>query len=414
MLIAAAVYILLGRCVLRLRGGLRDLAFAMLNVVGVYLFFFYDKDPRFTLLFNLFFASYFAIICVQYLALRIWSQRAGLAPWLAFSVPIAVLVAVRYAPLVALSRWVSVAIHDVLQRHPEFTLGTVFVGVSYLVFRTSHLVFQVRNGVVPRPDFWQYLGYAFFVPTMPVGPINAYSQHRQAFADAKRPQIPIGRALLRMLVGAVKYSFLAPLFNQLSYAEFLLDGHPHLWVDLPIAAIAYYLYLYLNFSGFCDMAIGAAGLMGIPVAENFAHPFAARNVKDFWNRWHITLSQWMRDIVFAPLCKMLVRLFGPTRVNHAIAVTILVVFLLVGIWHGAGWNYAAFGAAHGLGVAANHYYTLALKVKLGKERFAAYNHSRVVQTIAVSLTFLYVTATLFLFANDGPAMHNVFAMLRLH
>ena len=101
--------------------------------------------------------------------------------------------------------------------------------------------------------------------------------------------------------------------------------------------VFYYLYLYCNFSGYCDMAIGAAGLIGIPVAENFNNPFAARNVKDFWNRWHITLSSYMRDVVFAPLSKNLVRAMGPAYANHAIALTITVVFLLVGVWHGVGW-----------------------------------------------------------------------------
>ena len=114
---------------------------------------------------------------------------------------------------------------------------------------------------------------------------------------------------MRVLVGAVKFKFFGPLLNQLTYSGLLLDGHPHLWVDLPIAAVAYYLYLYCNFSGFCDIAIGGAGLMGIPVAENFANPFAARNMKDYWNRWHITLSLYMRDVVFSPLSKALVRSF---------------------------------------------------------------------------------------------------------
>jgi D-alanyl-lipoteichoic acid acyltransferase DltB (MBOAT superfamily) len=204
------------------------------------------------------------------------------------------------------------------------------------------------------------------------------------------------------------------LLNQLTYSGLLLDGHPHLWVDLPIAAVAYYLYLYCNFSGFCDIAIGGAGLMGIPVAENFANPFAARNMKDFWNRWHITLSQYMRDVVFSPLSKTLVRVVGPSRANHAIAATILVVFLLVGIWHGVTWNYAAFGVACGVGVAANHYYTVALKKRLGRERFAAYNRSRAIHAAAVTTTFLYVSASLFLFANDWDAMKTIVSRLRVH
>ena len=217
-----------------------------------------------------------------------------------------------------------------------------------------------------------------------------------------------------VIVGAVKYRFIGPLLNQLTYSGLLLDGHPHFWIDLPVSAIAYYLYLYCNFSGFCDIAIGAAGMMGISVAENFNHPLTSRNLKDFWNRWHITLSQYMRDIVFTPLSKTLVRLLGPNHANEAIAITIMVVFLLVGIWHGVGWHYAAFGAAHGIGLTVHHYYSVALKKRLGREGFAAYNQNRIIHIFAVMLTFSYVTACLFLFANDGAAMFDIYSALRLN
>ena len=160
------------------------------------------------------------------------------------------------------------------------------------------------------------------------------------------------------------------------------------------------------------MAIGAAGLMGIPVLENFDNPFAARNVKDFWNRWHMTLSAWMRDVVFSPLSKFMVRTMGPAQANHAIALTITVVFLLVGIWHGVGWNYAAFGAAHALGVATNHYYAIFLKKRLGRDGFKAYNENPWIRAVAVGLTFCYVAASLFLFANTIPDMTYIFHALR--
>jgi D-alanyl-lipoteichoic acid acyltransferase DltB (MBOAT superfamily) len=425
-LLAVVAYILLGRWLVGTRMRWQGAAFGLLNVSAVYVFFFWNRDARFTILFNLLFVAYLALVSLQYVAMRRWSQRPGSLPWLAFLAPIGILAVIRYTPIGPLSALFSPAIYGVLQRHPEFTLSWIFTGISYLAFRTSYLVLEVRNGVVPRPGFWEYLGFAFFAPTLSVGPISPYSQHHRAFAETGRPHpgevgLPIGRpeisvgtALLRVLTGAVKFRFFGPLLNQLTYSGLLLDGHPHRWVDLPIAAVAYYLYLYCNFSGFCDIAIGCAGLMGVPVAENFANPFAARNLRDFWNRWHITLSQYMRDVVFSPLSKILVRLIGAHRANHAIALAIFVVFLLVGVWHGVGWNYAAYGGAHALGVATDFYYTLALKRRLGRDRFVAYERNPVIRAAAVSLTFLYVTATLFLFANDFRSMKTIFAMLRWH
>lgn len=415
-LLAAAVYLGLGRFILSRRAPWRDVAFALLNLAMVWLVYFWARDQRFRLLFSLLFLVYLAIVGFEYLALRWWSRGSGWLPWLAFIIPVGVLGIIRYTPVAQISTLFE-PVHRVLQRHPEFTLSWVFVGSSYLAFRTSYLVLEVRNGVVARPGWWRYLGFAFFAPTLSVGPINPYSEYSKAFtdassADASLPEIPADLAALRVLTGAVKYQFLGPLLNQLTYSGLLLDGHPHLWIDLPIAAIAYYLFLYCNFSGFCDIAVGGAGLMGIPVAENFDNPFAARDMKDFWNRWHITLSRYMRDVVFSPLSKNLVRWLGPARANHAIALTILVVFLLVGVWHGAGWNYAAFGAAHGLGLIAVHYYDIALKKRLGKNGYKKYHRNRFVHAAAVVVTFVYVSATLFLFANDWTAMRTIFAALR--
>jgi len=176
--------------------------------------------------------------------------------------------------------------------------------------------------------------------------------------------------------------------------------------------VFYYLHLYLSFSGFCDMAIGAAALIGIPVPENFENPLGARNMKEFWNRWHITLSSWMRDLVFSPLSKFLVGKFGLKLADHAIALTILVTFLLIGIWHGTGLNYALFGLAQAIGVATVHYYTIFLKQRLGRERFKAYNENRWIRAVAVIITFFYYAVTLFFFANTLAQMKEIFSVLR--
>jgi len=210
----------------------------------------------------------------------------------------------------------------------------------------------------------------------------------------------------------VKYKFLGNLFFQLAYSNLLLDNHYHPWIDLPVAAIFYYLFLYNNFSGFCDMAIGCAGLIGIPVIENFNNPFAARNMREFWNRWHISLSQYMRDVCFSPLSKYFARLFGPANVNHAIALTIMVVFLLIGIWHGTGWNYIVFGLLNGVGVIATHYHTIGLKKWLGREGFKAYNANPWIRAAAVAITFCYFAFTLFFFANTPGQMKEIFSVMR--
>jgi len=393
-------YVLAGRVVMRRGTGVvRETALAALNIAGVFIFLFYGGKEHFVLRFGI----YLALIVGLYLTVCLFADKRGRWPWLAFFAPIAALIVVRYVPgewYVALGHALGKTWRGVPQ----------MIGISYLAFRCSRLVLEIRNGVVQKPNFLEYVNFAFFLPTMPVGPINTYANFRRGFVE--RYEVPVGRAALRILVGAVKYQFLGNLCNQLTYSGLLLDDHPHHWLDLPVAMLFYYLYLYLNFSGFCDMAIGAAGLMGIAVPENFDDPMVARNMREFWNRWHITLSGWMRDQVFSPLSKFLVRVMGVKLADHAIALTILVTFLLIGIWHGVGWNYAAFGLAQALGVATVHYYTIFLKNKLGRDGFKAYNENKWIRAVAVVLTFCYCGASLIFFANTFPQIKGIFSVLQ--
>lgn len=400
LLAGLLAYVVAGRGVMRgLTGTPRELVFAALNVAGVFFFLFYGGKEHFVLRF----VVYLALIVGLYAVLWLFAEKRGGWPWVAFFAPIAALIAVRYVP----GEW-YVALGQALGSHWRGVPN--MIGISYLAFRCSRLVLEVRNGVVKKPSFLEYVNFAFFLPTMPVGPINTYANFRRGF-EATPYAVPVGRAALRILVGAIKYQFLGNLCNQLTYSGLLFDDHPHPWMDLPVAMLFFYLYLYLNFSGFCDMAIGAAGLIGIPVPENFDNPFAARNMRELWNRWHITLSVWMRDVVFSPLSKFFVGKFGIKLADHAIALTITIVFLLVGIWHGAGWNFVAYGAAQSLGVVVVHYYTIFLKKKLGRDGFKVYNENRWIRGVAVVVTFCYFAASLIFFANSFGDLKKIFQVL---
>jgi D-alanyl-lipoteichoic acid acyltransferase DltB (MBOAT superfamily) len=352
------------------------------------------------------FAIYFSTVAFHYLLLRAFAARAGWVPWIAFLFPIAAMLTVKYVP--ALSTPFQAQLQFIGKRH----IAEFFVGISYMAFRLSHMVLEVRNGVVPPPSFSEHLSFALFTPTLAVGPINPYSVFRSSLYKRDRTVTPAGRSALRVIVGLTKYLFLASLLEQLSYSGLLFDSHPHPWIDLPVAAIAFYLYLYLNFSGYCDMAIGTSGLLGIRVIENFDAPFRAKNPQDFWNRWHISLSAYMRDMVFSPLSKALIRGLGPASTPHAIAAASLTVFLLIGAWHGLAWNFLIFGALHGGGVVACHYYTILLKKRLGKRGYTAYNNDWRIRWIGIAGTFVFAASTLFFFANSLGRQSEIFQLLR--
>jgi len=353
----------------------------------------------------LFFAIYLGVVLLNYAVLRLCRRSGTIWPSAAFLLPIVFLAYIKYASA-AFNPFASILAGVGLSRVAVF-----FIGISYLSFRLVHLVQEVRNEVVGMPNIWEYLSFAFYVPTLSVGPINPYSKFIRSLNAPDRDKTPVGRSLLRILVGFTKYIFLGSLVAQFTYAGLLRDGHPHAVIDLVIAIPAYTIYLYCNFSGFCDMAIGVSGLLGIEVAENFDRPFLARNLQEFWTHWHMTLSAWIRDLAFTPMTKALMRRFGSQSGNHVIAASIMISFLVVGIWHGTGLNFLIFGALQGFGIASVNYYTVWLKKRLGRDKFAAYRKNRLICTAAMVVTFTYFSLTLFVFANTWKQMMDIKASL---
>ncbi len=396
LVVGLLAYLLVGRAALALpRGTARDWAFAIVNVAAVLALCYVTLAPDAPW----FLAAYMAVVVVEWALTRALARREGALPWLAIAFPITALVGVKYVDFAWAPLWHALGTPEA-RRHA----APYFVGISYMAFRLSYLVLEVRNGLVEPPGLGRYLGFAFFFPTMQVGPINRYQNHARSLDALDSAVTPTWRCALRVLVGLTKYLFIGVLANQLAYTGLLGDIRPRPRVDLPVAAVAYYLYLYFNFSGFCDIAVGAAGLLGVHVEENFDSPFQARNIRDYWNRWHITLSIYLRDMLFTPLSKWLVATMGPKRRDHAIGIAIFVVFIVVGVWHGAGINFVVFGIIHAVAVVAHHYYALWLRKRLGKDRLRAYNESRLVHAVAIAATQVYVVLGLGVFAAKGDGL----------
>jgi len=409
------IYPILAAAVLRLSPRIiRMQLFAILNVTGLAVLCLLSggKTIRansvipYTRVALLFFAIYLFVVLLHYFMLRRCLRRGAFWSTSAFLFPIALLIYIKYA-----SDYLN-PFHAILAPVGLARFGAFFIGISYLSFRVVHLVQEVRNEVVEMPTIWEYLSFAFFVPTMSIGPINPYSNFINSMRAPDRSKTPIGRSLLRIIVGLTKYIFLGSIIAQFTYAGLLRDGHPHAIIDLVIAIPAYTLYLYCNFSGFCDMVIGVSGLLNIVVAENFDRPFMARNFQELWNRWHITLSQWIRDLVFTPLTKSMMRKFGAKYANHIVAAALMISFIGVGVWHGKGLNFFVFGIFQGLGLVTVHYYTVWLKKRLGREKFAAYRKNPTIAAISTAMTFTYFSLTLFFFANNWHEMGIIFDNLR--
>jgi alginate O-acetyltransferase complex protein AlgI len=225
------------------------------------------------------------------------------------------------------------------------------LGISFFVFEFVHYLVEVRRGGEPIRNPLRFLLFAIFFPSLVAGPIKRYPQFLSSLDEGCRTfrVSNLGEGLLRIATGYFKKVVVAdnlslyidrtaPGFSQLPYAQ--------RWEFL--AAVAF--RILMDFSGYSDIAIGAARLLGIRLPENFDWPYLATNIRDFWQRWHISLSTWVRDYVYIPL--------GGSR--HGLPRRVLngfLAFALIGLWHGPAWGFALWGLYHGLGLAASSTYT---------------------------------------------------------
>lgn len=224
------------------------------------------------------------------------------------------------------------------------------IGISYLCFRLIHVHIEYRAGNIARLDFLTYLNYVFFAPTNLAGPINHYAPFAH---DLAAPQLLDGASFLgamqRIVIGLAKKVLIAGLISPYILGSLEPSGaHPFLL--LTIAAMCYSIYIYADFSGYTDIAIGLGRLFGIALPENFNHPFRAANIQEFWMRWHITLTDWVRNYVFFPLNLFLTRRYsqGAKLLNPLLCV--ITSFAIIGAWHGNHWNFLVFGLVHGAAI----------------------------------------------------------------
>ncbi|MBR0304549.1 MAG: MBOAT family protein, partial [Bacteroidales bacterium] len=183
------------------------------------------------------------------------------------------------------------------------------LGLSYILFRLIHWLVECRRGTLRTRNFLSYINYLFFFPTFMAGPIDTLNNFHywmnttHVRFNARMLLAGVGRIFL----GAVKALLVVPLMLPYAtdYQTFLSNMGP--WGAVICAALLYSLYIYIDFSGYCDMAIGMAYMMGIRTPENFNNPYLSANVAEFWKRWHITFSTFLKIYVFKPVVGLLNR-----------------------------------------------------------------------------------------------------------
>jgi alginate O-acetyltransferase complex protein AlgI len=219
------------------------------------------------------------------------------------------------------------------------------LAISFFTFEFVHYLYDVSRGQAPLKSPLQFSLFAIFWPSIVAGPVKRYQQFVPAMEEGTQNVEPplVASGFLRVAIGAVKKftadNCTAYLSRNLMF--FATDTLSWRWYFLLILAMR----IYLDFSGYSDMAIGFGRMAGIRLPENFNWPYLATSMTDFWSRWHMSLSSWIRDYVYIPLG-------GSRRGPLLRAANALVAFALCGLWHGAAWNFVFWGIYHGLGVVA--------------------------------------------------------------
>ena len=231
------------------------------------------------------------------------------------------------------------------------------LGISFYIFQAISYIFDVdRKQLSASKDFANVALYISFFPQLVAGPIvRASSFFPQIKKNYSINQRTIAEAILLISIGLFKKIVIANYLAILIVDPVFGFPEEHGSFDTLLAVLAYAVQIYCDFSGYSDMAIGLALLLGYRFQPNFNQPYSARSLKDFWGRWHISLSSWIRDYLYIPLG-------GNKGSKIRQAIVLLVTMSLAGLWHGASWNFLVWGALHGTALSAERLLSLDKKL----------------------------------------------------
>ena len=243
------------------------------------------------------------------------------------------------------------------------------LGISFFTFSQIAYLADCYKGRSAETDFLNYALFVSFFPKMIQGPIARYEEIAPQFINPKnngKDYTNMATALFVFAMGLFKKVFIAD--NLADWANHGFDTAKHLsFLAAWATSLSYTLQLYFDFSGYTDMAIGIALMFNISLPANFNSPYQAVSIQDFWRRWHITLSCFLRDYIYIPLG-------GNRRGKLRTYLNILVTFLLGGIWHGAGWTFIFWGILHGLALSVNRIWqNLGFKINTALSWFITFN-----------------------------------------
>ena len=275
----------------------------------------------------------------------------------------------------------------------KVTLNIIMpIGISFFTFKLISYVIEVhREHMEPSKDFVNFATYIAFFPTILSGPIDRPAKFMAQLHESRQSKNSDWAEGLKMVLWGLFLKLciadqLAPYTDSVLY-----NYYHHNATSIILACVLYSFQLYADFCGYSRMAIGVGRVMGLEVTENFQRPFFAKNIAEFWRRWHISLTTWITDYVFMPL-NIAFRDWGAKGLYFATILNLVII----GAWHGANWTYVLFGLMHGIMLAlvtANDKKRKKFEKKHNLKNNALWKYSRML------LTFILVTITFLLFRS---------------
>jgi alginate O-acetyltransferase complex protein AlgI len=278
------------------------------------------------------------------------------------------------------------------------------IGLSYIFFRVMHLIIDShQRAIEQRVTLTSYLNYTLNFTSLISGPIQRYQDYHQMETEGvSLDLVAAGTAAARIVLGYFKVAVVAMVLSlaQHQAIDGLAEAHDlggRVWLGFQAFAI-YPFYLFFNFSGYIDVVIGTARFFRIALPENFDRPFSAENVMTFWNRWHMTLSGWLKTYVFNPLLMAgMLRVTAPNLAPYVSVVAFFVTFFLVGLWHGQTSEFLFFGFLTGGGMATNKLYQVIMQNRLGRQGYRKLAANALYRACCRGLNVTWFTFTLLWF-----------------
>ncbi len=240
---------------------------------------------------------------------------------------------------------------------------TLPIGISFFTFQAMSSVIDVYRGQVEaQKNFGKVLLYISFFPQLIAGPIVKYHDINKEIDERKVTADESALGLRRFICGLAKKVIIANTMGRAADIIFAADSSEINIITSWIGALAYMMQIYFDFSGYSDMAIGLGRMFGFHFHENFLYPYGSTSVKDFWRRWHISLSSWFKEYLYIPLG-------GNRKGRLRTCVNKIIVFFFTGLWHGANWTFIIWGLFHGMFLLLEEYIPFIKKLPKFISRF---------------------------------------------